>query len=142
MELTNQIRSVLILLFGRTLHSVQFNWVDIIRGPLPQNVVLVSPPPLADKENSNRVGGGSASGGHHAALDRKISTSSTASSIGHGGCGNVDKLKIIDFGLARELGKQGWGDNSSFKELSFFQLKVPENGSHVPLENELSHICE
>ena len=80
----------------RTVPSVQFNWVDI-----SQNVVLVSPPPLADKENSNRVGG-SASGGH-AALDRKISTSSTAS-IGHGGCGNVDKLKIIDFGLARELG--------------------------------------
>ena len=70
---------------------------------LSQNVVLVSPPPLGDKENSNRVGGGGSASGGHAALDRKISTSSTAS-IGHGGCGSVDKLKIIDFGLARELG--------------------------------------
>ena len=33
---------------------------------------------------------------------RKISTSSTVSTSG-GGC--VDRLKIIDFGLARELGE-------------------------------------
>ena len=65
--------------------------------------MLACPPPLADKENSNRVGGGGSASGGHAALDRKISTSSTAS-FGGGGCGNVDKLKIIDFGLARELG--------------------------------------
>ena len=85
-------------------HSVKLNEFSCAH---PQNVVLVSPPPLPDKENSNR--GGSAAGGHMA-LDRKISTSSTAS-MGHGGSGSVDKLKIIDFGLARELGKQAYNWN-------------------------------
>jgi len=79
------------------IHSKSILHLDL----KPQNVVLVSPPPLPDKENSNRSGGSAAGG--HMALDRKISTSSTAS-MGHGGSGSVDKLKIIDFGLARELG--------------------------------------
>ena len=86
----------------RMFHSVKLNEFSCAHS---QNVVLVSPPPLPDKENSNRSGGSAAGG--HMALDRKISTSSTAS-MGHGGSGSVDKLKIIDFGLARELGKKAY----------------------------------
>ena len=51
-------------------------------------------------------GGGSGSAAHgHMALDRNISTTSLTESMGHGGSGSVERLKIIDFGLARELGK-------------------------------------
>ena len=57
-------------------------------------------------ENLNQVSGGgsgSAAGGHMA-LDRNNLTSLTES-MGHCGSGRVERLRIIDFGLAQELGK-------------------------------------